>query len=40
VINKVYKYATGWNNQTEYDFEYTNEIINKIKIGNIEWWKK
>ncbi|MDR1284604.1 MAG: hypothetical protein LBJ88_00185 [Campylobacteraceae bacterium] len=40
MINKVYRYSKGWNGQTEYKFEYENEILKKIKIGNIDWWKK
>ena len=25
--------------QTEYDLEYVDNKLNKIKIGNVVWWK-
>jgi len=38
-IDKVFRYASGWNGQTEYNIEYTDGILSKIKIGTIDWWK-
>lgn len=39
LVVKAFRYSEGWNEQTEYDFLYNNNLIEKIMIGKIDWWK-
>lgn len=38
-VDKVFRYAQGWNGQTEYDFEYLDNKLDNIKVGGVGWWK-
>ena len=38
-VMKVFRYSEGWNGQTVYDFQYKDDTLVVIKVGNTIWWK-
>lgn len=39
LVTKSYRYSEGWNGQTEYDYIYNQGLLERIKIGTIDWWR-
>lgn len=40
VIERIEKFATGWNGSTEYIPLYDDKGIKEITVGNTVWWKR
>lgn len=39
LVTKSYRYSEGWNGQAEYDYIYNQGLLERIKIGTIDWWR-